>query len=259
MRSLLLVLLLPVATWATYDWNCNLHCFHDGECRHGKGKFGSYAGVDESEVLPWDREVEPGVGMYCACPVGYTGLQCEIAMKVCGNDEHTCFNGAACAKETDKDNKMWWRCECDVAESVLDANYAGKYCEHIATVFCNKKSGDIGLEQSLYCTNGGKCKKKDHEGQKHVGCICQDGFEGGHCETMTKKSLSVSEMAVEASTSPLAGIVIGVIVGVVLLGTGCLYYRDRTEKKKRRRRRRLEKAGIETSDTFRANPNAEVI
>ena len=167
MRSILL-LLLPASAWATYDWKCNLHCYNGGDCRHGKGKFGSYAGVEDTDVLPWDREVQPGVGMFCACPVGYTGLQCEIAMKVCGNDEHTCFNGSACARETDKDGKLWWRCECNIEESVMDDQYAGKYCEHVATTFCNKKANDPGNEGFSYCTNGGKCKKADHEGQKYV-------------------------------------------------------------------------------------------
>lgn len=169
MRSLLsLLLLLPVSTWgAGYDWTCNLHCFNGGECRHGKGKFGSYAGVDESaDALPWDREVQPGVGMYCGCPVGYSGLQCEIAMKVCGEGEQTCFNGSACAKETDKDGKAWWRCECDVDASVLEASYAEKYCEKIGMVFCNRAEGDVGYEQMSYCANGSKCKEKDHAGQK---------------------------------------------------------------------------------------------
>ncbi len=166
MKQFLWLSLFPVSSWATYDWKCNLHCFNGGECRHGKGKFGSYAGVDESEELPWERTTDPGTGMYCACPVGYTGLQCEIAMKLCPNEEHMCFNGSVCAKETSSDGTAWWRCECDAEASVMTASYAVKYCEHIATVFCNRAGGDFGYEQMSFCTNGGKCKEKDHEGQK---------------------------------------------------------------------------------------------
>lgn len=165
MRSLLLFL-LPVSAWATYDWTCNLHCYNDGECKHGKGKFGSYAGVEEEEEMPWEKAAPHPVGMYCSCPIGYTGLQCEIHMKTCGNDEHTCFNGAPCGKERAGDGTTWWRCECDPTDSVMDADYAGRYCEHIATIFCNNNPDDIGHEGTSYCTNGGKCKEKDHEGQK---------------------------------------------------------------------------------------------
>ena len=159
--SLLCMLLWPMSVWAAYDWKCNLYCYNGGECRHGKGKFGTYADVDgekTDETLPWERPSNPGFGMYCGCPVGYTGLQCEIAMNVCDENENTCYNGKACARETAADGTIWWRCECDASKSVLTANYAIKYCEHVATVFCdsNKKS---------YCTNGGKCKEKDHEGQ----------------------------------------------------------------------------------------------
>lgn len=164
-------MLLPPTAWAAegndksvgygYDWKCNLYCFNNGVCRHGKNKFGSYAGVEETAELPWESEGHATIGMYCACPVGFTGLQCEIAMKVCGDDQHTCFNGAACEKEADKDGKIWWRCECDASNSVLTEKYAGKYCEHIATQFCNKGGLDPG---NAYCTHGGKCKPKSGSG-----------------------------------------------------------------------------------------------
>ena len=169
-----LLALLPAASRAAevgskdvgYNWRCNLYCYNKGECRHGKSKFGSYAGVEETAELPWESEGHAGVGMYCACPVGFTGLQCEIAMKVCGDDENTCFNGSACAKETDMDGKLWWRCECDAENSVLSASYAGKYCEHLATTFCNNKKANTLDPGSSYCTNGGQCKERDHAGQQ---------------------------------------------------------------------------------------------
>lgn len=170
MKSSWLLVLLPAATWAAdvgYNWKCNLYCYQGGECHHGKTKFGSYTDVEEDTTgLPWENANTHGAaGMYCSCPAGYTGLQCEIAMKVCGENEHTCFNGSACAKETDMDGKTWWRCECDVENSVLTDRYAQKYCDHISTTFCNKNSNNLGSGNS-YCKNGGQCKPKDHQGQK---------------------------------------------------------------------------------------------
>lgn len=163
-----MLLLLPYSALATYDFTCNLFCYNGGQCRHGKGKFGTYAETpEESEELPWEATGPPkGVGMYCGCPAGFTGLQCEIAMKVCPEGVQTCFNGQACAKETDMDGKLWWRCECDVENTNFAAAYVPKYCKKISTVFCNKNSADFSSSQMSYCTNGGQCKKKDHEGQK---------------------------------------------------------------------------------------------
>jgi hypothetical protein len=168
MRNLL-IFLLPAATWA-YDWTCNLHCYNGGDCRHGKGKFGSFSGIVEDEnLMPWESETHD-YGMFCSCPVGYTGLQCEIKLVVCGEDgqdTHSCFNGSECMKERSGDGTIYYRCECDAANSVMDASYAVRYCEHIATTFCNKKKDDSSFGASTsYCTNGGNCKSKTNTDQK---------------------------------------------------------------------------------------------
>ena len=144
-----------------YDWTCNLFCYNKGVCRHGHGKFGAYGGFGNSQIddTPFEKELHDN-GMYCTCPVGYTGLQCEIKYVTCGRDDHTCFNGSACVKERSSDNgQVFYRCECDAEGSVMDAPYAGKYCEHIATSFC--EMGDGFSHGTSYCTNGGKCRKKD--------------------------------------------------------------------------------------------------
>lgn len=270
MRSAFLCLLLPVSVWAKYDWKCNLYCYNGGECRHGKGKFGAYADPTgqsaTEEVLPWERESDAGFGMYCGCPVGFTGLQCEIAMNVCDENESTCYNGNACARETASDGTIWWRCECDASKSVLTASYATKFCEHVATVFCNKDKNDFGMQQKSYCTNGGKCKEKDHDGQKKVGCICLEGFEGSHCEINNiKNPLTFNDLTVKATSNASAGLIVGIIFGVLACTMGVIFFRDKKEKRKLRRKQRLDNAGIQTVSlsnskfpSFRVQPDAEV-
>ena len=164
MKSLLLLILgtsSQIATVQGYDWACNLYCYNGGECQHGKGKFGSYAGVDDTVALPWEQAApsQGQAGMFCTCPKGFTGLQCEISLVACG-EEHTCFNGSQCKKERSGDGSTYYRCECDAENSVLTAKYAGKYCEHIATTFCSKNGGssDTYDGQKSFCSNGGKCK-----------------------------------------------------------------------------------------------------
>jgi hypothetical protein len=49
----------------------------------------------------------------------------------------------------------------------MDSAYAGKYCEHIATVFCDHNKDDSSFGSSTsYCTNGAKCKEKATSDQK---------------------------------------------------------------------------------------------
>jgi len=66
-------------------------------------------------------------------------------------------------------------------------------------------------------------------------------------------------MAVAATSSKSLGLILGLTLGIVFCITGILLFRDRQKKKKIRRKRRMENAGIQTSDSFRPNPSAEVI
>lgn len=207
-----------------YDWTCNLFCYNKGVCRHGHGKFGAYAGIDSmTEELPFEKELHEN-GMYCSCPEGYTGLQCEIKYVTCGRDDHTCFNGSACVKErASNDGKVFYRCECDVNGSVMDAPYAGKYCEHIATTFCD--GGDGFTHGSSFCTNGGKCKEHDpNSTTKHRGCICPDGWEGEHCETLINK-VSVSEFAQGLNKVLSGNDIVWIIIGAIICIFVILYFR----------------------------------
>lgn len=208
-----------------YEWTCNLFCYNKGACRYGHGKFGAYNGIDsQTDELPFEQELHDN-GMYCTCPVGFTGLQCEIKYVTCGRDNHTCFNGSACVKErSSNDGNVFYRCECDVTESVMDAPYAGKYCEHIATSFCD---GDDGFSHgSSFCTNGGRCKKVDPNSvSKHHGCECPDGWKGDHCELPIKKAgSSVPEEIAHEFKKILSGNDIFWIIMAVLAGIFVIIY-----------------------------------
>eukprot|EP00339_Tiarina_fusa_P006580 CAMPEP_0117058654 /NCGR_PEP_ID=MMETSP0472-20121206/40747_1 /TAXON_ID=693140 ORGANISM="Tiarina fusus, Strain LIS" /NCGR_SAMPLE_ID=MMETSP0472 /ASSEMBLY_ACC=CAM_ASM_000603 /LENGTH=260 /DNA_ID=CAMNT_0004776065 /DNA_START=101 /DNA_END=883 /DNA_ORIENTATION=+ len=238
MRNLL-ILLLPSLTLA-YDFTCNLHCFNGGECRHGKGKFGNYAGVHEDEMMPWETTITES-SMYCSCPVGYTGLQCEIKHVVCGEDgvdSHTCFNGSECKKERSGNGKLYFRCECDPENSIMTASYAGKYCEHIATVFCGVREGDSSLGGSpSYCTNGGKCKEKESEEQNFIGCICPESWTGSHCQTAVVTA-DTEDLLHMATSKTSVGRIVGFLILSVFGVTGILMCLDNRKKKKEKKKRR---------------------
>jgi len=209
-----------------YDWRCNLFCYNKGVCRHGHGKFGSYAGIDsQADPLPFEQELHDD-GMYCSCLEGYTGLQCEIKYVTCGRDDHTCFNGSSCIKERASDNnRIFYRCQCDIEHSVMKAAYAGKYCEHIATTFCDG-DGDGFTHGTDFCTNGGKCNKIDPDTDKKIGCNCPKGWEGAHCELASDDIPSVTQEFVHkaedsVSANGVTWIVIGSLVGIFV----AIYFR----------------------------------
>lgn len=239
-----------------YDWTCNLYCYNNGVCRHGHGKFGSFSGIESSDELPFEKEIHDN-GMYCTCPEGYTGLQCEIKYVTCGRDDHTCFNGSACVKEHASNNgNIFYRCECDLEESVMTAKYAGKYCEHISTVFC--EGGSDGFKHSTsFCTNGGKCRDLDPDSAKHSGCICPDEWEGDHCETRSAHAAYsaadeiVHKVKEALSANDIFWITFAVICGLFLI----IYFRryhyikKQDKRQKRRRHKSQEMRALSLNDT----------
>eukprot|EP00536_Pseudo-nitzschia_multiseries_P004761 jgi/Psemu1/253901/estExt_Genewise1Plus.C_820028 len=236
---LISLVLLVIGNASAYDWTCNLFCYNKGVCRHGHGKFGSYAGIDSVVTdLPFEEELHDD-GMYCTCPEGYTGLQCEIKLVTCDRDNHVCFNGSTCVKERSTDNgNVFYRCECDMEGSIMTAPYAEKYCAHIATVFCD---GSDGFEHGTsYCTNGGRCKNRQIGSDKLVGCECPTGWEGSHCQTKVQLSIPVvkteivKELEEFLSPGEIAGIAVGLPLGIALV----LYFRKHGFRRSRRGRER---------------------
>ena len=91
---------------------------------------------------------------HCTCPVGYTGLTCDVEVKTCGKGEHLCLHGSTCVAKGDK-----FSCDCDAAFTGLH-KFGGEYCQHKSTEICTPdgKPG-IGKNNFAFCVNNGKCKE----------------------------------------------------------------------------------------------------
>lgn len=72
-------------------------------------------------------------------------------------------------------------CDCFEAHGInnQDIKYAGVYCEHQATSYCQSGS-DISAH--AFCTNGGECKRTVLLTEEHAGCKCPGGYEGAFCQ-----------------------------------------------------------------------------
>lgn len=121
----------------------------------GAPQFGYSADRNENDPDAFGSRVSTLNNMYCQCPVGYAGLQCEISLILCDPDETTCSNGAACQQAQDDEGGVFLHCECDATKSDLSAGYALHFCRKAAMVFC---STDLQAKQS-FCANGGSCRQ----------------------------------------------------------------------------------------------------
>eukprot|EP00538_Stauroneis_constricta_P001258 CAMPEP_0119551604 /NCGR_PEP_ID=MMETSP1352-20130426/4808_1 /TAXON_ID=265584 /ORGANISM="Stauroneis constricta, Strain CCMP1120" /LENGTH=306 /DNA_ID=CAMNT_0007597689 /DNA_START=279 /DNA_END=1199 /DNA_ORIENTATION=- len=260
---ILLVVLSVITTPASaYDWDCNLFCYNHGTCVHGRGQFGSYIQVLDEATEQAEEEQELDLfaeedahkkhidGMYCQCPMGYTGLQCEIKLSDCPQS-HKCSNGHDCrrGKVNKKDGRTFFHCECDVEETdfTLHEKDVAKYCDHISRIFCGvskNAQSSIGGSES-YCMNGGRCLGKNSEGANlnspvgHYGCHCPEAYYGDHCEHMeddfkyktTYGSVTVTDSQKKKAMRIVAWVV-GVTVGVILLA---IFIRDRRKYVKKKK------------------------
>jgi hypothetical protein len=127
--------------------NCSLTCHNGGLCFFGTKDYNSLehkANFSVFQGLHLD-------GMFCACPSGYAGLQCESSVDLCSaKEQYACFNKAKCYKGNDGSMS----CNCDIAGDGFNKQFAGDHCQFPATSWCTGKK----RQPSSFCTNGGSCK-----------------------------------------------------------------------------------------------------
>ncbi|KAL9189747.1 hypothetical protein ACHAXT_009422 [Thalassiosira profunda] len=159
---------------------CDLNCKNGGSCRLGvKGYKDAY---DDLNLAVHAKKQQDG--MYCSCPEGFTGLQCETDVSHCHNDEHEsehfCLNGVPCDPTNANSVMKKYSCQCDEGHDEISQMLAGRFCEYAVTEFCAK---DTARHSHSFCTNGGKCKQyNDHDDTEHHGCCCPEGYEGEFCQ-----------------------------------------------------------------------------
>lgn len=159
---------------AQLDPTCPLDCKGDGQCVLGNADFTQFTTTENS--MPYLKDLNNG-GYFCQCPVGRTGLTCEREYESCGDGTHFCFHGGSCLSGI-KDVYGNEQHYCDCGDAEFDGkSFAGKFCEAEAVDMCGSDS-EYG---NVFCTNGGVCRNNwlDNLDQP---CICQNGFDGPHCE-----------------------------------------------------------------------------
>lgn len=157
---------------------CSLECLNGGICTFGASSNGtgdmSNTGTNEAE-------------MRCDCPKGYSGITCNTTTSgiLCGPNKHSCLNGATCLLEVNPQTQVDRSyCDCSSVAS-LNRAYAGRFCQHEASVFC-AIGIPLGAQQQLprhsYCANGGRCKQIVQPDEAHQGCDCSIEWTGDHCQ-----------------------------------------------------------------------------
>jgi hypothetical protein len=105
--------------------SCDLDCPSFAPCVFGYADF-SERKVDVVKQLGGTATHQSG--MHCDCPIGWTGLFCDIKYDSCTSNNqarHECYNGAECmiGLEDQYGNEQLF-CNCDKVNG-----YVGKYCE----------------------------------------------------------------------------------------------------------------------------------
>jgi len=149
---------------------CDLKCLHGGSC-----KFVAEAGaVREDSDAPWgSRDF-----MFCECPEGRAGIECEHIADVCGQNELVCLHGSTC-KAKASTFTGGYECECA-------GDYHGGVCKNNNRItHCNPSIAlefALGMAVPAFCANGGICTEKVVDGMLMPACICRAAYGGPHCE-----------------------------------------------------------------------------
>jgi len=168
-----LVVLMGVLCWTTVHASddCTLDCPSFAPCTIGKANFADHTVVE----LGTDNENN----MHCQCPIGLTGLYCDVVYESCDNQPgHTCYHGGSCVPGLeDKYGNEQLFCDCSSAEKD-GVEYVGKFCETKKTHICNTGADE---DDQVFCVNGGECNPS-YPNTSSQPCLCSDGWEGEHCE-----------------------------------------------------------------------------
>jgi len=160
-------------------YECNMQC-DNGFCRKGAKDTSWLTDFNFGNRRLTQRFTQDFE--HCQCPPGWVGLYCEAKMNVCPGRSNVCLNGGGCVlSDSDPSNPFNYECDCSKADE-NDGRYAGKYCQYRATSFCTvdgRKS-----KNDAFCTNDGVCRDYVKHGEPHPGCVCDDAFEGDHCEVL---------------------------------------------------------------------------
>lgn len=159
---------------------CDLPCENDGVCFFGQSP------VEDETMKNLSNEGREFLAdnKHCRCPEGFIGLRCEIKYNDCGGGKHYCLHGSECVEDGDE-----FTCDCREASKDFSA-YAGKYCEHEATMYCQGP----GQGSHSFCTNHGVCKGEVSKNGDHVGCNCALGWTGDYCEYESKATSVASKV-----------------------------------------------------------------
>jgi len=183
--------------------DCDLKCENGGECFFGQSPI-----VDEDmKELALDGYDFLMDNKHCRCPEGFLGLRCEMRYERCGANEHFCLHGSGCVPDNDQ-----WTCDCTEAATLLSKAYAGEFCEHAATDFCDNASGTSNA--GSFCANHGSCLGIIGAGEDHIGCQCEPGWVGKYCEYESLATDGVATRAFAGFVGTLGGIVLcfGIVI-----------------------------------------------
>mmetsp|Transcript_26354 Transcript_26354/g.33709 ORF Transcript_26354/g.33709 Transcript_26354/m.33709 type:complete len:284 (-) Transcript_26354:250-1101(-) len=141
------------------------------------------------------------------------------------NDGTICENSSPCISHPTKEGA--YMCDCFQAHGGSNSliKYAGVYCEHPATSYC-----ETGVDTSAhaFCTNGGTCIRSVSKTEVHAGCDCPRGYDGNYCQFiqgsmpsdwtidnfMHPELHSLYGANQDSGIGPMLGIVIGAAVAV---------------------------------------------
>eukprot|EP00526_Cylindrotheca_closterium_P003340 CAMPEP_0113661244 /NCGR_PEP_ID=MMETSP0017_2-20120614/33324_1 /TAXON_ID=2856 /ORGANISM="Cylindrotheca closterium" /LENGTH=1467 /DNA_ID=CAMNT_0000575921 /DNA_START=83 /DNA_END=4486 /DNA_ORIENTATION=- /assembly_acc=CAM_ASM_000147 len=171
LSTLMGLAILPAA--AVLSQECTLECPTDAPCQMGSADLAAHK-ISLGEDAPVHQN-----GMHCACPYGWTGILCDHKYESCDNSSgHKCYHGGECVPGMkDKFGNEQLFCDCINAVGSDGTRYVGKYCETPSEKLCD-------AEGKNFCVNGGDCNP-DFPTYDPNPCICDDGWEGSHCEFKT--------------------------------------------------------------------------